>query len=337
MSLDPQPVQNDDLPVEPGNEPIRTLLWTAATIRPLDEVAALVSLLKRTGEFPSPGDEALRAAAVSRPVDEVRQLVAMLNEPPHETDEADTALRAVAVGRSIEDVAQLVNILGSEEDESGATAAPRSAPPADGHADERPGAGAEEQRFAERAAQERQPEPAARLEAPVPPVGAARTSTASGAPAAPAAPRRRTNPVVGRTADRTVSPALRSVLRWPAAVALLVIGVIHLPTDFAGLRSGGYANGVSLVVTVLCLVLAVLLAVQDTVWVWAASALAAVAIVAAHSVAAGFGTVHLLANSLGDSFGWATTAAVVCAVLAAVLSGSALSRRQKTAGAPTDA
>lgn len=335
MSLDPQSVQNDDPPVEPGNEPIRTLLWTAATIRPLDEVAALVSLLKRTGEFPSPGDEALRAAAVSRPVDEVRQLVAMLNEPPHETDEADTALRAVAVGRSIEDVAQLVNILGSEEDESGAPAAPRSAPPADGHADDRPGA--HEQRFAERAEHERQPEPAARLEAPVPPTGAVRTGTAADAPAAPAPARRRTNPVVGRAADRTVSPALRSVLRWPAAVALLVIGVIHLPTDFAGLRSGGYANGVSLVVTVLCLVLAVLLAVQDTVWVWAASALAAVAIVAAHSVAAGFGTVHLLANSLGSSFGWATTAAVVCAVLAAVLSGSALSRRQKTAGAPTDA
>ena len=206
MSLDPQSVQIDDPPVEPGHEPIRTLLWTAATIRPLDEVAALVSLLKRTGEFPSPGDEALRAAAVSRPVDEVRQLVAMLNEPPHETDEADTALRAVAVGRSIEDVAQLVNILGHEEDEpggrteTGAQGGPTAAPPAGGHTGVR--LGAVEQRLLEREAPapEPEPEPAARLEVPVPPVSAARTSTASGAPAAP---RRRNNPVVGRTANRT--------------------------------------------------------------------------------------------------------------------------------------
>ncbi|MFJ9211989.1 hypothetical protein [Streptomyces sp. NPDC102264] len=72
MPLDPTP--SDDAP-------IRTLLWTAATARPLDEVAALVSLLKRTGEVPNPGDEALRAAAVTRPLDEVRQLVALLNEP----------------------------------------------------------------------------------------------------------------------------------------------------------------------------------------------------------------------------------------------------------------
>ncbi len=86
---------------EAGDEPIRTLLWTAATYRPLDEVAALVSLLNRTGAVPSPGDEALRAAAVARPLDEVRQLVALLNEHPHEVDEAGTTLRAAAsAGRS---------------------------------------------------------------------------------------------------------------------------------------------------------------------------------------------------------------------------------------------
>lgn len=104
--------------VEPGAEPIRTLLWTAATYRPLEEVAALVSLLKRTGVYPDSGNEALRAAAVARPLDEVRQLVAMLNEPGHEVDEADTTLRAAAVGRSIEDVAQLVDILGADEAEA---------------------------------------------------------------------------------------------------------------------------------------------------------------------------------------------------------------------------
>ncbi|MGW6512883.1 hypothetical protein ACWGCP_36170, partial [Streptomyces niveus] len=102
---------------ESGEEPIRTLLWTAATYRPLEEVAALVMLLKRTGEVPNPGDEALRVAAVARPIDEVMQLVGMLNEPPHEIDEADTTLRAAAVGRPIEEVAQLVSFLGTHENE----------------------------------------------------------------------------------------------------------------------------------------------------------------------------------------------------------------------------
>ncbi|MYV56703.1 hypothetical protein GT042_30180, partial [Streptomyces sp. SID3212] len=115
------------LSMEPGQEPIRTLLWTAATERPLEEVAALVSLLRRTGEVPSPGDEALRAAAVARPLEEVMRLVALLHEPPHEFDEADTTLRAAAVGRPIEDVAELVSIFGGEEGEAArAAAVPRA-------------------------------------------------------------------------------------------------------------------------------------------------------------------------------------------------------------------
>lgn len=131
MPRDPHTAEGEQDPPPPRaggdttREPIRTLLWTAATIRPLDEVAALVSLLRRTGEVPSPADEALRAAAVARPLDEVRQLVLMLNEPPDRQDEMDAALRAVAVGRPIEDVAHLVSILGFEGSEPAGTAGER--------------------------------------------------------------------------------------------------------------------------------------------------------------------------------------------------------------------
>ncbi|MGW0392662.1 hypothetical protein ACWDYJ_17530 [Streptomyces sp. NPDC003042] len=121
-------------PAAPGDEPsiesIRTLLETAATCRPLEEVTALVSLLKETGQLPNPGHEAIRAAAVSRPVDEVMRLIALLGEYPHEEVETDIALRAAAVGRPIEDVALLVSILGPAGTAPAPAAAPTEAPPA---------------------------------------------------------------------------------------------------------------------------------------------------------------------------------------------------------------
>ncbi|OEJ29214.1 hypothetical protein AR457_03725 [Streptomyces agglomeratus] len=282
----------------------------------MEEVAALVSLLKRTGEVPSPGDEALRAAAVARPLDEVRQLVAMLAEHPHEIDEADTTLRAAAVGRPIEDVAQLVSILGHEDSDhhrspaGEATAADRkrakpevtATPLADG------GRGADGRQAA----------------AGAPP---------SSRPARPTVGPRGVMPSVGDalgagSGGDNPSPALRSVLRWPAAVLLFACGVIHLPTDFAHLRSGGYADALAIAVTVLCLVFGVWLAVRDTLRVWAASAATAIGIVALHALAS-VGTVDLLDSSLGESFAWADAAAVSCAAVGAVLAGSALLRRQK--------
>ncbi|MGW2042562.1 hypothetical protein ACWCO4_31530, partial [Streptomyces virginiae] len=51
---------------------MRTLLETAATCRPVEEVTALVSLLKEDGPLPDAGHDALRAAAVTRPVQDVQ-------------------------------------------------------------------------------------------------------------------------------------------------------------------------------------------------------------------------------------------------------------------------
>lgn len=330
---------------ESGDEPIRTLLWTAATYRPLEEVAALVMLLKRTGEVPNPGDEALRVAAVARPIDEVMQLVGMLNEPPHEIDEADTTLRAAAVGRPIEEVAQLVSFLGTHENEPPFATAHRDttrgkpaptlfARPAEQDRRDAYAGSPEKDERDDRENFEEQAARAARGDAPSPEYVAPWTSAPAGPPPevprlAPAADRRpRDGSRDRRTESFTLRSSVGSPLRWPATAALLACGVIHLPTDFAALRSGGYADAVALVVTALCLVFGVWLAVADTARIWAASAATAVGIIAAHSLS-GLGTVDLLRSSLGADFGWASLVAVGFAAVALVLSGVALMLRQK--------
>ncbi|WP_329129148.1 hypothetical protein OG552_02405 [Streptomyces sp. NBC_01476] len=132
-------------------------------------------------------------------------------------------------------------------------------------------------------------------------------------------------PAAGTAPRRNASAALRSVLRLPTAVALLAIGVIHLPAGFAGLRAGEYMDGVAVVTAVVCLVTAALLTVQDTVWTWAAAATAAVGVIVVHAVASTVSGVHLLRNSVGDGSGWSATA-VVCAALAAGCAGTVLVR-----------
>lgn len=302
----PTPAVRQHAPAENGEQPIRTLLWTAATYRPLEEVVALVNLLNRTGEVPNPGDETLRAAAVARPLEEVRQLVALLNEPPHDVGEADTTLRAAAVGRPIEDVAELVTILGTEDSKAGSHTA------------------VEEQQ------------------------NAGGTTGPASEDALPSSARAATKPGTSRivarfggrsaagSGDRTGSPALRSVLRWPAAAALIVCSVLHLPRDFTILRSAGYADDLSLAISGLCLVIGVWLAVQDTMRIWAAGAAAAVGVAAVYALS-GFGTVALLGNSLGETLPWANVVAVSCAAITAGLAGSVVIRRQKAAiGATSD-
>ncbi|MFJ1747610.1 hypothetical protein ACIOJD_15355 [Streptomyces sp. NPDC088116] len=350
MSLDSHPSAEDQLadrphaPVtgradaerparDPGAEPIRTLLWTAATVRPLEEVAALVSLLKRTGEVPSPGDEALRAAAVSRPVAEVRQLVALLAEAPHEVDEADTTLRAAAVGRPIEDVAQLVTILGSDESDGPPTS--RSETRSQAHSGVRSGVRSEalsnarsDQDGAAGAVRHGGSKPAGGR-APEPGVPARHLAEGPRITAGLAAL------ACAETANRDASPAVRSALRRPAAIMLLSCGMIHLPTDFTALRSGGLSDMLALAFTGLCLILGVWLAVQDTVRIWAASGATAVGIITAHSLS-GAGGLHLPASGVGDSFAWAKVSAVACAVLTSVLAGAVLMRREKAAEVAND-
>ncbi|WP_418955747.1 hypothetical protein [Streptomyces tritici] len=299
-------------PAETDDEAIHTLLRTAATERPVEEVASLVARLKQTGELSSPADVALRAAAVSRPLDEVRQLVALLNESGYDLHQAEITLRAAAVGRPIEDVVQLVNILGADSSDwrstGGGDGEVRKAGPG---RDDRVKGG----------------------EDAVPVVGAFRQGLRRSATSAKSA---LDGALAVGPGSHTVSPALRSALRWPAAVALFACGLVHLPTDLAGIRSGGQAEVLSAVVTVLCLLCGVWLSVRDTVIVWAAAMGTAVGLVALHGLASSLG-VDLLNGSLGSTFTWAKAVGLLSAAAVVVLAGSALVRHAKTTGAADSA
>ncbi|MFJ6793409.1 hypothetical protein [Streptomyces sp. NPDC091268] len=285
---DPAPDSLPD-PAGAGARPQRTLLVTAATGRPLEEVAALVSLLKESGQLPNPGHEALRAAAVSRPLHEVGEMLALLGEPPHEGVETDITLQAAALGRPIEDVALLVNILGTDE---AAERSPAPSRPAEPVAAPAPGA----------------PAP---MRAPAPVPGRARPDSGPGARG---------------------SRALRHVLRWPVALALLACGALHLPGNLASVSAGDPGALRALAVTVLCLGLGVLLAVRDTAAVWRTGAVAALGVAVLH-VLGGVVGFDPLAGAAAGSARWAGLAAVLCAAFATVMAGLALQNRPPRDGA----
>ncbi|MEV4426976.1 hypothetical protein AB0K23_16635 [Streptomyces sp. NPDC049602] len=293
-----------------GDEAVHTLLRTAATERPVEEVAALVARLQETGELSSPADVALRAAAVTRPLGEVRELLALLNASGYDLHQAETTLRAAAVGRSVEDVVQLVGILGADS------------------SDWRPTAGGGEARKAGSGREGR-----ARVGGDAAPAATTRKRARG------AATRQRSaldGALASGPGSHSASPALGSVLRWPAALALFVCGLIHMPTDLAGLRSGGDAQTLSVVVTVLCLACAVWLAARDTLIVWAASAGLAVVVIALHGVASARGG-DLLGSSLGTTYAWAKALALLGAVGIVVLAGSALVRHARAAASADSA
>ncbi|MFF8610470.1 hypothetical protein ACF06X_31665 [Streptomyces sp. NPDC015346] len=309
---EPQTDTEAEAEAENGDEAVHTLLWTAATERPVEEVASLVARLKETGQVSSPADVALRAAAVSRPLDEVRQLLALLNASGYDLHQAETTLRAAAVGRSIEDVVQLVNILGTDS------------------SDWRPISGGGDGK--ERKAGPGQDEGAKADKDAVPVLDADQKRRRGGE-------KRSKSVLDGALAtgpgSHTSSPALRSALRWPATIALFACGLIHVPMDLAGLRSGG--NGMlSVVITVLCLLCAVWLAVRDTLIVWAAAAGLAVGVIALHGLASAR-TVDLLDSSLGSTFAWAKATALLSAVAVVVMAGSAVVRHTRTTSAPDSA
>ncbi|MFF4264411.1 hypothetical protein ACFY7Y_02925 [Streptomyces virginiae] len=302
----PDPIAPD----EPTTPPMRTLLETAATCRPVEEVTALVSLLKEGGPLPDAGHDALRTAAVTRPVQDVRRMVALLGESPHEVAEADLTLRAAAVGRSIEDVALLVTILGKEDAAEterrgragpAGPAAPDAAPPGP------------------------LPEPSAqpaqeRHEAPYEP----RYPALYDAPYQE--PPRRTAPADPPAASR--DRALRRVLRWPVAITLLVSGALHLPNDLTALPFADAVDHLPLLVTVLCLVSGALVALRDTTAVWRAGAATALGVVALH-VLGGSLRYDPLAGAVGGALAGAGVAVVLCAAVGAVLAGLALRNRRE--------
>ncbi|WP_030712296.1 hypothetical protein [Streptomyces sp. NRRL F-2580] len=313
-----------DAPDAPNTQRMRTLLDAAATCRPLEEVTALVSLLKEgDGRLPDAGHEALRTAAVTRPVQDVQRMVALLGESPHEVVEADITLRAAAVGRSIEDVALLVTSLG--KDETGAADRQRRAGPSEQDDEERyhePDEEPYDERFEEpyelpytelsdAPYQDRQQD-----RHPV--------RQQDRHPVRQQDPRRRAAPVAAPAG----SPALRHVLRWPVALALLVSGALHLPNDLTALPSAAPADFLPLLVALLCLGVGALVALRDTPGVWRAGAVTGTGVVALH-VLGGSAGFDPLAGAVGSTLAWAGVTVVLCAAAGAVLAGLALRNRQE--------
>ncbi|MFG2890345.1 hypothetical protein [Streptomyces sp. NPDC048248] len=312
-------------PATPEAASVRTLVWAAATNRPLEEVAALVALLKRNGDDYHSADEALRVAAVTRPVSEVAPLVALLNDP-RTSESCHEALRAAAIGRSVEEVAELISLFGRTDDH-GASAKSRN--------DDRSYPGGDP--VAGTWAVPLQPEPA-----PPDPVDAAQASTqnqrvmwGSTTPYPKHPPR-----VTARSDDHSEghggSPyrpdyntggVLRSTLRWPAAVALAACGLSHLPVGGPPGQSGG---GLAVTIAVVYMLLAGWLTARDTALAWTASASAAVAVIMLHALSR-VGLVDPLLI-LGDATAWPEMLAVGLAVASAALSAAALLWRPRQVG-----
>ncbi|WP_026247741.1 MULTISPECIES: hypothetical protein [unclassified Streptomyces] len=346
---DPSPTDHGEHvpPSSQENVSFRTLVWTAATTRPVEEVAALVDLLKRTGEDPNPGDEALRVAATTRPVSEVGPLLALLGESPHTAEASYEALRAAAVERSVDEVVQLIKLF----DRAKAGQLPTGAPSdgegyPDGYSDGHPdtaGMGTTALPTLSDPFAEPYPDPYAHqvpdLAYPGQGPGGA---PGHGDPAmrdAPPRPQRAPWPAAGAhgghdwqgpgapTPGQAVGGVLRSVLRWPAAVALALCGLGHLPVGTAVTHNPS-SDAISLIIAVVYLLLAGCLAMRDTAAIWTASAAAAVTVIVLHALSRA-GVLVPLRSSLGDASMWPELLAVGLAILSAGLAGAALLLRPR--------
>ncbi|MFH9611142.1 hypothetical protein [Streptomyces sp. NPDC017448] len=264
-------------------DPVDGLVHTAATIRSLDEVLALIRLLEQAPEGDEAAGETVRTAAVERPVDDVAELVARLSEAPREVDRADQAIHAAAALRPISDISRLMALL--------------HRPPHDQHAGEEAVHAAATELTVEELAeligklQSDRTTTAPRDQQPLSPAGAAdalseRQSPAPGAAApAPAAPEHTANrpaapPGSGparssrpgrdrRSADPQDVPETRpgpSTLPWlrlAAAAVLVLCGAAHFPLHPADLSTAGLV--LSAGTAALCLLLALGMLLRNAV------------------------------------------------------------------------
>ncbi|MFE0188376.1 hypothetical protein [Streptomyces sp. NPDC058989] len=343
-------------PDTPEKNSARTILWEAVTHRPLEEVAALVELLKRSDDVPNPGDEALRVAVVSRPVSEVAALFELLRAAPNTVESSHDALRAAAVGRSVEEVAQLIelfdrtkqggaDLFGGADPYAGDPYGGGDSPHPSDHFPPGPGGPMEPEHTAAMHV----------LDPDVRPLGNAGQPHAARREAAPQHPNRPPwaqqpaghAPQGGpawqaahqepRPPGYALPGVLRSVLRWPAAAALALCGLSHLPVNSSHLQGAQAAAGLSMAITVIYLLLAGWLAMRDTAMVWTVSAAAAMVIVALHALSRA-GVLTPLGSGLGDTAMWPEVVAVGLAIVSAGLAGAALLIRPRrvepvTAGA----
>ncbi|MFF1410470.1 hypothetical protein ACFVX6_11910 [Streptomyces sp. NPDC058289] len=260
-----------------------------------------------------PAHTVLETAATGRPVREVTDLVNLLKDSGQVPNPGHTALRAAAVSRPVHEVREMVTLLGEPPHELVETditlqAAALGRPIEDvallvsilGTGEQPP---------------QHRPEQADRVRPPV----------HQPAPQAQA-PARGPSASTARRPARPGTGALRHILRWPVALALLLCGALHVPGDLAGLASGDPGGLLALAVTLLCLTAGALLAVRDTAGAWRAGAVVALGVAALH-VVGGVAGFDPLGGAVGGSLEWAGITAVLSAAAGAVLAGLALQFR----------
>ncbi|MER5727359.1 hypothetical protein ABT084_03190 [Streptomyces sp. NPDC002138] len=246
-----------------GADCLHTLLETAVIRRSVDEVADLVTLLRRSGQVPDAADQALRAAAVSRPIEDVISLAVLLARP----------------------------------DEPQFPPSPEARPEQTFHGETQP-----QEQLQAQARLEPGPEPTHRAEADRP----------SPAPAARTHAERPPEAVPGRG------------LRWPVAVTLTLSALLCLPRDPSRfLVHGGLVAGLVLGLVGACAALAVLVTVRDRGWVWSATVVTAIGLVAVHALAS-VTDLDLFGGGGGALLPWPAVVPMLVAGLTAVMSAMTL-------------
>lgn len=254
-----------------------------------------------------PAHTILETAATGRPVREVTDLVNLLKDSGQVPNPGHEALRAAAVSRPVHEVREMVNLLGEPPHELVETditlRAAALGRPIEDVALLVSILGTGEQ------PRQHRPEQADRVRTPVhQPAPQPRSQAPARGPARPG------------------TRALRHILRWPVALALLLCGALHVPGDLKGLASGDPGGLLALAVTLLCVTAGALLAVRDTAGAWRAGAVVALGVAALH-VAGGVAGFDPLGGAVGGSLEWAGITAVLSAAAGAVLAGLALQFR----------
>ncbi|MFD5481464.1 hypothetical protein [Streptomyces hawaiiensis] len=321
----------DDNPVElrPGTGPasgapygdaVSDLVHAAVADRPLEEVVDLIVSLEESPDHTQARVDALRTAGVSRSVEDVSRLIALLTKPPREAECADEAIRAAAAHRPVEEVTRLVTLLHKEpqephvrEEALRAAATGRSV--------------GELVELIDRLGLERLDRNGRR------PNGTSRPEDGTGDPGAPGrqGKRRAARPGPARETHRTLDDSppdherasdrfARSVSwsGWFAALALAVCAVVHFPLQRgdASLRLHAFALGLS----VLCTVLALLLALRPVALVLAGAVLVPTVLAGAQAYGSSFPSASLpRAVDLALAPPWLAAGVAGCAALLALV------------------
>ncbi|WP_159030687.1 MULTISPECIES: hypothetical protein [Streptomyces] len=320
----------DDNPVElrPGSGPasgapygdaVSDLVHAAVADRPLEEVVDLIVSLEESPDHTRARVDALRTAGVGRSVEDVSRMIALLTKPPRDAECADEAIRAAAAHRPVEEVTRLVTLLHREpqephvrEEALRAAATGRSV--------------GELVELIDRLGLERLDREGPRPQ---------QASPHEGETAAPEAPgrqgKRRTahqgRPLVNhRTYDappdhETAADRLARAVSWSgwlAALALVACAVVHFPLQRGdgSLRLHAFALSLS----VLCTVLAVLLALRPVALVLAGAVLVPTVLAGAQAYGNSFPSASLpRAVDLALAPPWLAAAIAVCAALLALV------------------